>query len=222
MSPEAETRKKSVTLVLGGAQSGKSFYAQQLASHFERVAFIATARGTDAEMRSKIARHRRERPAAWGTIEAPLDLEKSVRAASRESDVVVIDCLTVYVGNVMSAGRKSKSKSNWKECINAVCEAIRTAEASVIVVSNEVGSGVVPPYRSGRAYRDFLGQMNQKVAEIADNVILMVAGVPMSVKGSGASQQKRDESRIGVAKDELMPFANGSGKRDSRSRETFK
>jgi adenosylcobinamide kinase/adenosylcobinamide-phosphate guanylyltransferase len=220
VSPEAETRKKTVTLVLGGAQSGKSYYAQQLASHFERVAFIATARGTDAEMRRKIARHRRERPSTWRTIEVPLDLEKSVRAASRESDVVLIDCLTVYVDNVMSAGRKSKSDS--KECINAVCDAIRTAEASVIVVSNEVGSGVVPPYRSGRAYRDFLGQMNQKVAQIANRVILMVAGVPMTVKESGASQQKRDESPIGVAKNELIPFANGSGKRHSRSREQFK
>lgn len=224
MSPEAETRKKSVTLVLGGAQSGKSYYAQQLASHFERVAFIATARCTDAEMRRKIARHRRERPAAWRTIEAPLDLEKAVRAASRESEVVLIDCLTVYVDNVMSVRRKSrsKSKSNSEEYANAVCEAIRTAEASVIVVSNEVGSGVVPPYRSGRAYRDFLGQMNQKVAQIADRVILMVAGVPMTVKESGASQEKRDESPIAVAKDELMPFANGSGKRHSRSREQFK
>ena len=222
MSPEAETRKKSVTLVLGGAQSGKSYYAQQLASHFERVAFIATARGTDAEMRRKIARHRRERPAAWRTIEAPLDLEKAVHSASRESDVVLIDCLTVYLDNVMTARRKSKSKSDSKECVNTVCDAIRTAEASVIVVSNEVGSGVVPPYRSGRAYRDFLGQMNQKVAQIADRVILMVAGVPMTVKESGARQQKRDENRIGAAKDELMPFANGSGKRNSRSRETFK
>jgi len=222
VSPEAETRKKSVTLVLGGAQSGKSYYAQQLASHFERVAFIATARGIDAEMRRKIGRHRRERPAAWRTIEAPLDLEKAVHSASRESDVVLIDCLTVYVDNVMSARRKSKSKIDSKECINAVCDAIRTAEASVIVVSNEVGSGVVPPYRSGRAYRDFLGQMNQKVAQIADRVILMVAGVPMTVKEASASQQKRDESLIGAAKDELMPFANGSGKRHSRSRETFK
>jgi len=224
VSPEAETRKKSVTLVLGGAQSGKSYYAQQLASHFERVAFIATARCADAEMRRKIGRHRRERPAAWRTIEAPLDLEKAVRAASRESEVVLIDCLTVYVDNVMSVRRKSrsKSKSNSEEYANAVCEAIRTAEASVIVVSNEVGSGVVPPYRSGRAYRDFLGQMNQKVAQIADRVILMVAGVPMTVKESGASQEKRDESPIAVAKDELMPFANGSGKRHSRSREQFK
>jgi adenosylcobinamide kinase/adenosylcobinamide-phosphate guanylyltransferase len=220
VSPEAETHKKSVTLVLGGARSGKSYYAQQLASHFERVAFIATARCTDAEMRKKIARHRRERPSAWRTIEAPLELEKAVRFASRESEVVLIDCLTVYVDNVMSARRKSKSES--KECINAICDAIRTAEASVIVVSNEVGSGVVPPYRSGRAYRDFLGQMNQKVAQIADRVILMVAGVPMTVKESGASQQKRDESPIGMATDWLVPFANGSGKRHSRSRETFK
>ena len=222
MSPEAETRKKSVMLVLGGAQSGKSYYAQQLASHFERVTFIATARGTDAEMRRKIARHRRERPAAWRAIEAPLELEKTVHSASRESDVVLIDCLTVYVDNVMTSRRKSKSKSDSKECINAVCDAIRTAEASVIVVSNEVGSGVVPPYRSGRAYRDFLGQMNQKVAQIADRVILMLAGVPMTVKESGASQQQDDANRVRLAAHEVMPFTNGSGKRQSRSRETFK
>jgi adenosylcobinamide kinase / adenosylcobinamide-phosphate guanylyltransferase len=222
VSPEAEARTRSVTLVLGGAQSGKSYYAQQIASRFERVTFIATARGTDAEMRKKIARHRRERPSAWRTIEAPLELEKAVRFASQDSDVLLIDCLTVYVANVMAAGRKSKSKSNSKECINAVCDAIRAAETSVIAVSNEVGSGVVPPYRSGRAYRDFLGQMNQKIAQIADNVILMVAGVPMTLKESGASQQKRDESPVGVATNELVPFANGSGKRYSRSRETFK
>jgi adenosylcobinamide kinase/adenosylcobinamide-phosphate guanylyltransferase len=222
VSSEAETRKKSVTLVLGGAQSGKSYYAQQLASHFERVTFIATARGTDTEMRKKIARHRRERPSAWRTIEAPLDLAKAIRSSSRESDVVLIDCLTVYVANVMTARRKSKSKSDSKECINAVCDAIRTAEASVIVVSNEVGSGVVPPYRSGRAYRDFLGQMNQKVAQIADRVILMVAGVPMTVKESGASQQQDDANRVPPGAHEAMPFANGSGKRHSRSRETFK
>ena len=220
MSPEAEARKKSVTLVLGGAQSGKSYYAQQLASHFERVTFIATARCTDAEMRKKIARHRRERASTWRTIEAPLGLETAVRSASRESEVVLIDCLTIYVANVMNAGRKSKNDS--KDCIDAVCDAIRRAEASVIVVSNEVGSGVVPPYRSGRAYRDFLGQMNQKVAQISDLVILMVAGVPMTVKESRASDQERDGGPVGVATDELMPFANGSGKRHSRSREQGK
>jgi adenosylcobinamide kinase/adenosylcobinamide-phosphate guanylyltransferase len=208
--------------VLGGAQSGKSYYAQQLASHFERVTFIATARGTDAEMRRKIARHRRERPSGWRTIEAPLELTKAIRSESRKSDVVLIDCLTVYVDNVMSMRRKSQSKSDSKECINAVCDAIRTAEASVIVVSNEVGSGVVPPYRSGRAYRDFLGQMNQKVAQIADRVILMVAGVAMTVKEAGASQQQDDANRVRPAAHEVMPFTNGSGKRQSRSRVTFR
>jgi adenosylcobinamide kinase / adenosylcobinamide-phosphate guanylyltransferase len=132
---------------------------------------------------------------------------------------VLIDCLTVYVANVMSAMRKSKGDS--KGCINAICDAIRTADASVIVVSNEVGSGVVPPYRSGRAYRDLLGQMNQKVAQIADRVVLMVAGLPMPVKESTASQEKRDESPI-TTTNELTTFANGSGKGHSRSRVTFR
>lgn len=222
MSPEAEKRKKSVTLVLGGAQSGKSYYAHQLASRFKRVTFIATARNTDAEMRKKIARHRHERPAAWKTIEAPIELTEAIRSASLDSDVVLVDCLTVYVANVMSAPRKSRSKADSKECIKAVCDAIRAADASVIVVSNEVGGGVVPPYRSGRTYRDFLGQMNQKVAQMADGVILMVAGLPITVKESGASQKQRDQSLIDVATDELIPIANGSGKGDSRSRETFK
>lgn len=224
MSPEAEAPKKSITLVLGGAQSGKSYYAQQLASRFGRVAFIATARGTDAEMRKKIARHRLERPSGWMTIEAPLDLTRAISSASRESDVVLIDCLTVYVANAMSAGRKpkSRSKSDSRACIEAVCDAIRTAQTSVIVVSNEVGSGVVPPYRSGRAYRDFLGQMNQKVAQIADRVILMVAGLPMALKEVRASEPAHDRSSTAMSSDRVMTFANGAGRKHSASRGTVK
>ncbi len=168
--------------MLGGAQSGKSYYAQQLASRFERVTFIATGRRSDAEMRKKIARHRSERPVAWKTIEAPLDLHKTIRSESHKADVVLIDCLTLYVANVMGAGKKSKSNPN--ACIEAVCGAIQESTASVVAVSNEVGSGVVPPYRSGRIYRDFLGQMNREIAQIADRVVLMVAGVPLTVKDS--------------------------------------
>lgn len=182
MSLGGDAREKNVTLVLGGAQSGKSHYAQQLASHFERVTFIATGRRTDAEMRKKIARHRRDRPIGWRTIEAPLDLHNAIRSESQKADVVLIDCLTVYVANVMGAGKKSKG--NPEACIEAVCAAIQASKASVVAVSNEVGSGVVPPYRSGRIYRDFLGQMNWKVAQIADRVVLMIAGVPMTVKDS--------------------------------------
>jgi len=209
-----------VTLVLGGAQSGKSYYAQQLASHFERVTFIATGRRTDAEMRKKIARHRRERPAAWRTIEAPLNLVTAIGSGSQEADVLVIDCLTVYAANVMGKGKRSNSDP--RKHIEAICDAIRAAKASVVAVSNEVGSGVVPPYRSGRIYRDFLGQMNQKVAQMADHVVLMVAGVPMTVKGSTASQAKGDASSIRFADDELSAFSNGTDDRESRFRERVK
>lgn len=182
MPPEVDTRRKNVTLVLGGAQSGKSHYAQQLASHFERVTFIATGRPNDPEMRKKIARHRRERPVAWRTIEAPLDLHKTIRSESQKADVVLIDCLTLYVSNVMAT--RKKSVGDPKACIEEVCVAIQASRASVVAVSNEVGSGIVPPYRSGRIYRDFLGQMNRQVAQIADKVVLMVAGVPVTVKDS--------------------------------------
>ena len=213
MSPGTETPKKNVTLVLGGAQSGKSYYAQQLASHFESVTFIATGRRTDAEMRKKIAQHRRERPIAWRTIEAPLDLHKTIRSESRKADVILVDCLTVYVANVMRARKKSKRYP--KEYIEAVCDAIRASKAAVVAVSNEVGSGVVPAYTSGRIYRDFLGQMNQKIAQIAGTVILMVAGVPVILKDSGISQHEGDASLAGSATNRSGESTNGVRKRHS-------
>jgi adenosylcobinamide kinase/adenosylcobinamide-phosphate guanylyltransferase len=213
VSPGTETPKKNVTLVLGGAQSGKSRYARQLASHFQSVTFIATARRTDAEMRKKIAQHRRERPIAWRTIEAPLDLHKTIRSESRKADVILVDCLTVYVANVMRARKKSKRYP--KEYIQAVCDAIRASEAAVVAVSNEVGSGVVPAYRSGRIYRDFLGQMNQKIAQIAGTVILMVAGVPVILKDSGISQHEGDASLAGSATNRSGESTNGVRKRHS-------
>jgi adenosylcobinamide kinase/adenosylcobinamide-phosphate guanylyltransferase len=220
MLAETETRTKSVTLVLGGAQSGKSHYAQQLALPFERVTFIATGRRIDAEMRKKIARHRRERPVSWRTIEAPMDLHKAIHCESQQADVVLIDCLTVYVDNVMGAGKKSKSHPN--EHIEAVCVAIRASKASVIVVSNEVGSGIVPEYRSGRIYRDFLGQMNRNVAEIADTVVLMVAGVPVTIKDSATNRPKSEPRIARREAGELTAPANGVRRSHFRSKETFK
>ena len=132
-------------------------------------------------MRKKIARHRRERPSSWKTLEVPTDLPEKIRSESRNADVLLIDCFTLYVANVMRTGRSSENLNNLH--IRKLRDAIRSSSASIIAVSNEVGSGVVPAFRSGRVYRDMLGQLNQEVAAIADNVVLMVAGLPLFVKG---------------------------------------
>jgi adenosylcobinamide kinase / adenosylcobinamide-phosphate guanylyltransferase len=177
--PAMEIYPRQVTLVLGGARSGKSHYAQTLASGYRRVTFVATARRSDAEMRERIARHRRERPARWKTVEASADLHKTIASESRKADLLLVDCLTLFVANAMSRNPK---KGSARIVTEQVCQAIRASKASVIVVSNEVGSGIVPVYRSGRIYRDLLGQLNQEIAKIADTVVLMIAGIPLMVK----------------------------------------
>jgi adenosylcobinamide kinase/adenosylcobinamide-phosphate guanylyltransferase len=171
---------KTVTLVLGGARSGKSRYAQELASAFQRVVYFATARRDDAEMRGRIARHRRERPSSWKTIEVSTGLDFALREEDPRADLLLIDCLTLYMANIM--GRKSGGHRPIRSHIQLLCEAVRDAEASLVIVSNEVGSGIVPPFRSGREYRDLLGELNQQIAKLADQVILMVAGLPLTIK----------------------------------------
>jgi adenosylcobinamide kinase / adenosylcobinamide-phosphate guanylyltransferase len=177
-----------ITLVLGGARSGKSRWAQERAAEFARVTYLATARAGDAEMRDKIARHRRERPSTWKTVEAPVNLAQRIRSESRDADLLLIECFTLYVANVMRTGRNAEAHN--ESCIRELLEAIESCATSVIAVSNEVGSGIVPAFRSGRVYRDMLGRLNQEVAAIADNVILMVAGVPVAVK-SRVNQRSR-------------------------------
>lgn len=220
MSPGITNHKKTITLVLGGAQSGKSHYAQQLASEFEHVTFIATGRRTDVEMRRKIARHRRKRPMAWKTVEAPRELHEAIRSESQEADVILIDCLTIYADNIM--GGRKKSHVDQEKYIDAVCDAIRASRACVIAVSNEVGSGVVPAYRSGRIYRDFLGQMNQKIAQMADTVVLMIAGLPLTVKDPGVRQCKADARLADSPTDASAESANDYLKTDRRSQVMFK
>lgn len=173
--------RKTVTLVLGGARSGKSRYAQELASRFKRVVYIATAKGSDAEMRARIARHRRERPSTWKTVEVDTDLDRVLREHGSAADLLLVDCLTIYMANIM--GRRRDPAPQVRSHIESLCAELRDAKASVVLVSNEVGCGVVPPYKSGRDYRDLLGEMNQRIAGAADTVILMVAGVPLALKG---------------------------------------
>lgn len=184
---------KRVTLVLGGARSGKSRYAQELASAFERVVYIATARRDDAEMRAKIARHRLQRPPSWKTIEVSTALDRALREEGQAADLLLVDCLTFYMANLM--GGKRGDRGDVQSHIQRLAEAIGGAKASIIMVSNEVGSGIVPPYRSGRHYRDLLGELNQEIAKVADRVILMVAGLPITIKDGAKVQAMAGRKR---------------------------
>jgi adenosylcobinamide kinase / adenosylcobinamide-phosphate guanylyltransferase len=177
-----DTRPNRVTLVLGGVRSGKSRFAQRIASGFESVLLIATAKPSDPEMELRIERHRKSRPASWQTLEVPVDVDLAIRGLEDANQFVVIDCLTVYLANVMSKAQGNESAI--KQHTERFCSAVKEAKASMILVSNEVGSSVHPPTATGRFYCDLLGELNQRAAALADNVILMVAGIPIPIKGT--------------------------------------
>jgi adenosylcobinamide kinase / adenosylcobinamide-phosphate guanylyltransferase len=177
---------RDVVLVLGGVRSGKSRYALQLAARASRVTFLATAewrkeKDEDEEMRRKIERHRAERPKHWATIEEPLCLGAAIGSVSN-CDLLLIDCLTLFAGKVLEVHGGNPPAID--AGIEALCAALTAPSCSIVLVSNEVGSGVVPAFEMGRRYRDLLGEINQRVAAIADRVILMVAGLPLVLKGS--------------------------------------
>ncbi len=176
-----QLRPKKVTLVLGGVRSGKSRYAQRIAEASPgRVILVATATAFDDEMRTKIDRHRATRPSEWLTVEEPLELAAVLDPV--ECDLVLIDCLTIFAANVLHATGEDEAAA--RERMTLFCAAIERASCDVVLVSNEVGSGVVPAYALGRQFRDCLGELNQMVAAVADDVVLLVAGLPLALKGS--------------------------------------
>jgi adenosylcobinamide kinase / adenosylcobinamide-phosphate guanylyltransferase len=197
-----EAHPNKVTFVLGGVRSGKSRYALRIASGFGSVIFMATAKPCDPEMELRIERHRRNRPAAWQTLEVPVDLDVAISNLWDPTQLAVIDCLTVYLANVMSKAQGEESVI--KEHTERLCSALAESKSSIILVSNEVGSGVHAPTASGRFYCDLLGELNQRVAALADNVILMVAGIPVSVKGkapaAAQSSYEIDHEVLGAAR----------------------
>jgi adenosylcobinamide kinase/adenosylcobinamide-phosphate guanylyltransferase len=176
----AMDQARTVMLVLGGVRSGKSRYAQAQASRFDRVTFVATARRSDAEMRRKIAAHRRERPRDWKTVEAQRNLDQIILREGASADLLLVDCLTTYWGGLLTARGVAPAR---RQHLASVVDAIATTRASVFLVSNEVGSGVVPAFKSGRLFRDLLGEVNQQVARVANRVVLLVAGIPVPIKG---------------------------------------
>lgn len=173
-------------LILGGARSGKSDYAEQLASQLgRRVLYIATAEARDDEMVERITAHRQARPADWQTLEAPRDVGVALASLDTNAEVLLLDCLTLLVSNILLALEgepQAVVESEVQAEIEAILDIWADRQAPLIVVSNEVGLGVVPPSPMGRLYRDVLGRANQRLAARADRVIFMVAGLPMTVK----------------------------------------
>ncbi len=167
-------------LVLGGARSGKSRHAlEQARLAGTSVAFLATARALDGDMATRIGRHRAERPARWTTIEEPYEVPAASRRAARSHDLVVVDCVTVWVSNLMERG---DDDALVLAAVDDLAKLLRERLVSVILVSNEVGEGVHPPTELGRRFRDLLGLANQRLAAAADRVTLMVAGLPLTAK----------------------------------------
>jgi adenosylcobinamide kinase/adenosylcobinamide-phosphate guanylyltransferase len=162
-------------LALGGARSGKSRFAEELAERSGPLrTYIATAEAFDGEMQSRIDKHRARRGEGWQTIEAPLALSETLAACG--SPVVLVDCLTLWISNLMFRDRDVASE------INLLCAALERASGHVILVSNEVGMGIVPENALSRGFRDMQGLANQKVAAVADAVYFVAAGLPLTLK----------------------------------------
>ena len=166
--------------VLGGARSGKSAYALYLAKERSRkVLYIATAEANDSEMKSRISQHKASRPRYWKTIEEPLDLIGTLKKHKHKYEVIIIDCLTLFLSNLMHQGL---GQGAIIKIIKDAAGHIKTMEEIVIVISNEVGLGIVPENKLAREFRDITGMANQIMAKAADEVVFIQAGIPLKLK----------------------------------------
>jgi adenosylcobinamide kinase / adenosylcobinamide-phosphate guanylyltransferase len=182
-------KEMKTILVLGGARSGKSTYSLRLAnSLFDKPLYIATAEAGDREMAERIRIHKQSRSRHWKCLEEPLDVASVIASAPR-CDGILIDCMTLWVSNVLlKEGEKAFAKRE-KELLAA----LRKARCPVIIVSNEVGLGIVPEHVLGRKFRDMAGRLNQDLAEFADTVVFVVSGLPMVLKGKIQEEGRQHE-----------------------------
>jgi adenosylcobinamide kinase/adenosylcobinamide-phosphate guanylyltransferase len=176
------------TLVTGGGRSGKSRRALELALPRKTKAFIATAQPLDDEMRARIKKHREDRSGEFRTIEEPFDLAGAVRSLPAGTDVAVIDCLTVWLGNLV---HRHEGEAHGFPEVPAFVEAVRDPPCDLIIVTNEVGMGIVPANELARHFRDLAGTVNQAIATVADEVVLMVSGIAVVIKGTQTATDSR-------------------------------
>lgn len=188
-----------IIAVIGGARSGKSTFAEELAKKMQRpTLYIATAQNRDAEMADRIAKHRASRPSTWQTVEAPLDLETAILESGDQAEVLLVDCLTLYISNLLLERLGDLSDQDDPrippeeeqvilEKVKSVLKAAKRVSGTIIFVSNEVGWGIVPLYHSARAYRDVVGRANQLLAAAADRVYFVQAGMALELKALAVS-----------------------------------
>ncbi|MEW5975425.1 MAG: bifunctional adenosylcobinamide kinase/adenosylcobinamide-phosphate guanylyltransferase [Acidobacteriota bacterium] len=174
----------SFTFVLGGARSGKSRFAQSLADGLTSVVFLATARADDDEMRSRILRHQKHRPSSWKTVEEPLAIVETLRHYAATCEGLILDCLTLWLSNWCWENRDLKPEELEQSALGELRRMVAgPLPPRLIVISNDVGTGLVPQSPVGRQFRDLQGLVNQEVAARADRVYWMIAGLPVIVKG---------------------------------------
>ncbi len=173
---------KEIVLVTGGCRSGKSAYALSLAESLAatRRFFLATCVPADEEMKARVARHQQDRGRGWETVECPLDISGVIRKKAGETSVVLVDCLTLWMNNILA---RTEKQERIEAYIEELRQALAAASGCVILVTNEVGCGIVPADRTTRLFRDMAGLANQRLAAAADKVVWMVAGVPVFIKG---------------------------------------
>ncbi len=189
-----------LTFLIGGARSGKSTYAEKMATQLGgRVLYIATAQGLDVEMAERIEKHKEQRPESWGTLEIPHGIAAEVKSEIKQIDTVLLDCLTMLINNLIMTVTDEDFEPDEARAseiidieIESLLQMIRNNEANWIIVSNEVGMGLVPPYPLGRVYRDLLGWTNRKVASASDEVYLLVAGMMLPLHQLASSTQSLD------------------------------
>ena len=172
----SQTTRKCI-LILGGSRSGKSTYAESLAERHEGPhIYIATAEATDPEMAARINEHRKRRGPFWNTLESPLNLISSIKQNSTSKNIILVDCLTIWISNLMMASYSVIDESE------NLAKLMSQIEGTIIFVSNEVGQGIVPDNPLARTFRDYSGNLNQLIAEVADEVYLVTAGIPINIK----------------------------------------